>query len=56
MRHPVEGDEVVLAGGVQGDIADDNELVVVDIEGGREQVRGVLVESGEDLRVGAGYA
>jgi hypothetical protein len=40
---PVEGHEVVLTGGVDLDVAHDDHLVVVDVEGRREHLRRVLV-------------
>ena len=49
----VERHEVVLARAVELDVADDDELVVVDLEGRAEHVLGRHVEAGEDLGVGA---
>src|SRR5690606_29687984 len=50
----VEGNEVVFAGGVQVDIADEDEFFVADVEGDVEDFRRVAVESGEDLLIGPG--
>ena len=56
MGDAVEGHEVVLAGRVERDVANDDELVVVNVKGRREELGRVLVQAGEDLAVGAGHA
>ena len=49
---PVERHQVVLAGGVQLDVADEDQLVVTDLERRRQHVLRLLEEPGEHLRVG----
>jgi hypothetical protein len=49
MGDPVEGDQVVLARAVDLDVAHEDHLVVVDVEGRREDVLRTLVKAREEL-------
>ena len=55
VRHAVEGHQVVLAGRVHRDVLDQHQLVVVLVEGGRQDLGRVLPEPGEGLGVGPGH-
>ena len=50
-----ERQQVVLAEGVEGDVADHDHLVVVDVEGPDEMGGGVLVDAAAHLGVHAGH-
>ena len=54
MRQAVERHEVVLAGGVNLDVLDQDHLVVAELERRRQDVGRVLTQAAEHLRVGAG--
>ena len=53
---PLEGHEVVLAHGVEGDVAEDDQLVVTLGEGGREMLGRIFPQAAEQLGVHLGDA
>lgn len=55
MRDTVEGQQVVLAGAVDLDVADQDHLVVSHVEGAAQDLGGILTQAGEDLGVRAGH-
>ena len=55
MRHPVERHQVVLAGGVERDVLDQHEFLVVEVEGGGQDLGGVVVQAGKHFHVGLGH-
>ena len=55
MRHTVERHQMVFAGGVQRDLVDQHQLVVLLVECGVQHGVGVGVQTGEHLLITAGY-
>src|SRR6478609_6827393 len=55
VRHPGERHEVVLAHRPELDVADQHHLVVAEVEGRGQHVRGGLAQAGGQLLVGAGH-
>ena len=55
MRHPVERHQVVLAGGVERNVLDQDQFLVVQVEGGGQDFRRVVVQPGEHFGVGLGH-
>jgi len=51
-----EGEQVMLAGGGEGDVTKDNHLLVAFVKGDTEVAPGVFTESGKELGVGRGDA
>ncbi|MDI2023155.1 hypothetical protein PJL18_03703 [Paenarthrobacter nicotinovorans] len=56
MRYSVERHQVVFARGVEGNVLHQDKLFVVEVEGGGQDVRGVLVQAREHLGIGFGHA
>jgi len=55
VRHSVERHQVVLAGGVERNVLDQDQFLVFQAQGGGQDFRGVLVKAREDLGVGLGH-
>ncbi|BCW56825.1 hypothetical protein StoSoilB20_01720 [Arthrobacter sp. StoSoilB20] len=56
MRHAMERHKVVLTRRVEGDVLHKDKLLMVEVERGGKDIRGVLVQTREDLGVRLGHA
>ena len=56
VRLAYKGEQVMLAHGVQGDIADDDHLIVIPLIKKLDMPPGVLLQPAEDLRIHPGHA
>lgn len=54
MSHPVERHQVVFARRVEGNVLHEDKLFVVKVKRGGEDLRRMLVQAREDLRIGLG--